>query len=697
MKKILIFLILFACIASTTFGLTYGADNYKKHNMALKSLGQNDPLLNFMTEVESKIGGETGTGTIRYVDSGVTTAGAGISWTAAYATLQEGIDASTDNAGDFIYVAQSHEEDLATAAVLLFDCPGLTVIGMGSGDEMPEFSLTAQASTVSVTAPDVTICNLRFLGEWAGGSTLGLDVQATGDGFRMFGCELRSNSSNEELLIALNVTAAANRLVIVGNSFVFETGGNESSAIVFEGASNKTIVAGNLINGDFSDYVILGTGAASVQMLIEGNIIHNLDGTSGKLISFNAATTGDIIGNISYGVGASQAIVANAMFVSPDNVMMTTEDVETRTYEAMLGAFTGASGAGQGASLYADIVLAKADTAAILADTLSISGGALPAAPTSDSLAAFIAGGGVALGTELGNSVSIIDAIGSDGAALLDVAVGLAGIIGIPTDADNAVDSTNIAPNANGSMYERLEFVQAFPGVDSATNFIGIDDAANLGVTTSVTSDADGSVLERLEFIQDQPATDVATNYLGVDDAANLGLTTAVVPDHDGSALERLEAIAMSQFGYDTPNYLAVSTGTFDTTGTWSTVASHEIATVTGLVKMLIIPQCTSSVTSVADGGTIELEDETTDASIIAISTLGAGLMVTNELWVDATLTRTILTQTQLNAITIVVSELDIGYEVKTQALSSGTIVFHIFWTPMSSTGAVVAGAGGTL
>ncbi len=366
--------------------------------------------------------------------------------------------------------------------------------------------------------------------------------------------------------------------------------------------------------------------------------------------------------------------------------------------DSKLGAYTGpAAGAAQDDNVKASLDLINTDTALIVADTDTISGAALPAAPTADSLAAFVASGGTALGTELGDSVSIIDAIGSDGAALLDVAVGLAGIIGIPTDADNAVDSTNIASNENGSVYERLEFVQAFPGVDSATNFIGVDDAANLGVTTSVTSDADGSVLERLEFIQDQPATDVATNYLGVDDAANLGLTTAVVPDHDGSALERLEAIATAQFGFDTPNYIAVTTGTFDTTGTWSTVASHEIATVTGLVKMLIIPQCTASVVSVSDGGTIELEDETTTESIIATSTLGAGVMVTNELWVDATLTRTILTQTQLNAITIIVSELDIGYEVKTQALSSGTIVFHIFWTPMSSTGAVVAGAGGTL
>ncbi len=337
-------------------------------------VGSRSPLYDqfyfHLIDFEAIDGAQIGTGTKYYVDSSISGATAGTSWATAMDTLQEAIDLCADNAGDYIYVAQAHEEEVTGAATLLFDCPGITVYGFGSGDEMPEFSLTAQASTVSVTAPDVTIFNLRFLGDWAGGSTLGIDVQATGDGFRMLGCELRSNSNNEELLIALNVTAAADRLVIAGNSFVFETGGGESSAIVFEGASNKSIVAGNRFDGDFSDYVILGTAASSVQMMIRDNTIHNLDGgASGKLISFNTATTGDIIHNIGYGVGSAQAIVADAMFVSPDNVMMTTENVETRTYESMLGAFVGDGGTDQGDSIYADVVLQKAETVLILEDT----------------------------------------------------------------------------------------------------------------------------------------------------------------------------------------------------------------------------------------------------------------------------------------------------------------------------------------
>jgi len=76
-------------------------------------------------------------------------------------------------------------------------------------------------------------------------------------------------------------------------------------------------------------------------MLVEDNIIHNYDDGAGKTIGFETASTGSIINNKCYGNGSSYAIVADAMFVSPDNICIQTEDVEGRNFESMLGAFTG--------------------------------------------------------------------------------------------------------------------------------------------------------------------------------------------------------------------------------------------------------------------------------------------------------------------------------------------------------------------
>jgi hypothetical protein len=61
---------------------------------------------------------------------------------------------------------------------------------------------------------------------------------------------------------------------------------------------------------------------------------------------------------------------------------------------------------------------------AILADTDTIAGIALPVDPVADSLAAYISSGGTAAGTNLADSKSIVDALGFDGSAF--VAGGLA-------------------------------------------------------------------------------------------------------------------------------------------------------------------------------------------------------------------------------------------------------------------------------
>ena len=137
--------------------------------------------------------------------------------------------------------------------------------------------------------------------------------------------------------------------------------------------------------------------------------------------------------------------------------------------------------------------------------------------------------------------------------------------------------------------------------------------------------------------------------------------------------------------------YIAVTADM--TSAVWNTVAAHEIATVTGAVEILILPECTG--TLVGATATLTLGDETTADSIIASS--AAPSLAIGEWWADATMTRTILTRTLMNGLDIVVVGKDIGYTIGTAALTSGSILFHMFWSPISSDGLVVAGAGGAL
>lgn len=150
-----------------------------------------------------------------------------------------------------------------------------------------------------------------------------------------------------------------------------------------------------------------------------------------------------------------------------------------------------------------------------------------------------------------------------------------------------------------------------------------------------------------------------------------------------------------AQGGYLNPRYLAV-TATF-TSATWNdfaTTPTHEVFTVTGLCRLRMWITCTGNVDSAAHGATVCFGHESdTDAFIAATdeTELDSG-----DLWYDAT--PTLACDTFATAVLDYVSNgLDIGYEIAGEALNAGSLVFHCVWEPLNATGAVAAGAGGTL
>ncbi|HYE76650.1 MAG TPA: hypothetical protein VEI97_01560, partial [bacterium] len=162
---------------------------------------------------------------------------------------------------------------------------------------------------------------------------------------------------------------------------------------------------------------------------------------------------------------------------------------------------------------------------------------------------------------------------------------------------------------------------------------------------------------------------------------------------------------AIDNVGYEVPAPLAYLEGlprnyfsvTADfTSATWNTAASHEIATVTGAARLVILPQVTGAPTSAGSAATLVLGDETTSNSLIA-STDAENLAV-GEWWFDATDTRTVASRTIYEKLDFLVHNgKDIGYTIGTEALTGGSIKFNVFWEPLDATGHVAAGAGGAL
>jgi hypothetical protein len=147
------------------------------------------------------------------------------------------------------------------------------------------------------------------------------------------------------------------------------------------------------------------------------------------------------------------------------------------------------------------------------------------------------------------------------------------------------------------------------------------------------------------------------------------------------------------------PNFLKATADM--ASATWNTAAAHRIATVTGIVLATVLPYCVTTLTDAADTATIALGVTGSPSALIAATgAAGSGgtTIDAGEFWVDATPAELVATTAQMDALTIMIpNSRNIGYTIGTAALTGGKLDFYIWWTPISTDGMLVAGAGGAL
>lgn len=164
--------------------------------------------------------------------------------------------------------------------------------------------------------------------------------------------------------------------------------------------------------------------------------------------------------------------------------------------------------------------------------------------------------------------------------------------------------------------------------------------------------------------------------------------TGGLEPGTNRSIIDEVRGAALN---YNAINYLAVPVN-FATAG-WNEAATHEVFTVTGLVRVRIVIACTGDVDSAGHGATIAFGDEVAQTWIGATDETE---LDTGDLWYDTTPTTSQDTFANV-VLDRVVNGLDLGYLISTEALTVGGLVFHCWWEPLNATGAVVAGSGGAL
>ena len=242
-------------------------------------------------------------GTVFYVDSVHGNDGAdfdGKSWATAKATLDAAVGLCTADAGDVIKIARKHAEDLAAADAVDIDVAGVTVIGMGVGDDRPTFTYTNAAGEIVIGASNVTLSNVICN---ASVTTVlkAIDIEAGATGVVIDSCKFGVDTAGtDEFNNAIVVGDQCNNYVIQ-NCECHQGTAAAVSFVKIDADTDYGKILNNFVSGAYSTACIVGDEADDM-ILIQGNILYNGQATgigvgTEPCIELAATTTGVIADN----------------------------------------------------------------------------------------------------------------------------------------------------------------------------------------------------------------------------------------------------------------------------------------------------------------------------------------------------------------------------------------------------------------
>ena len=653
MKK-LIFLLIMLIMATSAFGYTSAFDIRWGETDTYSDFPSNT-LRKCLEGMEGRLGGQIGTGNIYYVDSSATQ-GDGTSWDKAKITLQAAIDLCTADNGDVILVAQGHAESDYTGGAAMWnaDCNGIVIWGCGEGTLAPTFTYGIADANVIASADNVTISNLRLL---AGVTEVTTGIYVTGNNFTMIDCVApEPNTSTYEFDKFIVTSAGADDPAIKGCTIYSRLATGATSAIDFADV-NRPVVYGCTIVGEYSSAPVWSDNV-SLGALIKGNTIQNL--TSGEFaVEFTAATTGLVEDNVLIADTVLKILDAGSMFESR-NTLSTTADTDGLPNWVIEGGLIDSIGAQDANIQQIEDFLALADA----------------------------------------NSKILVTFAGNQDANVQQIET-------------HVVDVNTWLKTWTGQQDANIGQIEAFAVLNDANSkllvtWTGIQDANIQQIETHV---VDINTWQKTWTGQQDANIQQIEDFLALNDANSKTLVTAAGL-HDANFtlittwrglqdanIGQLEAAALPSYSH--PNYFTIDANM--TSVTWNSVAAHEIADVTGNVRMTIMAECThENLVSAGTNATIVLGVAGNTSAIWASANVDDWDLgeVASAVYAGAPtyplgVGEAHSSLTHVLTDVVIVGGLDVGYTIGTSAGTLGTIKWHVWWTPLDSTGAVTAGAGG--
>lgn len=212
---------------------------------------------------------------------------------APFSTIDFAVGACTAGRGDIIFVKAGHAETISTAAFIVLDVAGISLVGLGMGSSRPTLSWSTTASTITVAANNITIQNFLFLGTTASTFTVTAFSNANAvvaNDFCIEGCEFRDNSATTGFIACVTTGTTANQ----GDGFTF-VNNKVFRQLTSPPAANTAVVVGAAINRlTFNDNFIVNKAAnnnVALGFALGSNAVQNLQCARNRTYSLNTGTT----------------------------------------------------------------------------------------------------------------------------------------------------------------------------------------------------------------------------------------------------------------------------------------------------------------------------------------------------------------------------------------------------------------------
>lgn len=233
------------------------------------------------------------------------------SFNAPFSTIANAVSNCVAGRGDVIFVKPGHAETIAAAASIVLSKSGIALIGLGIGSNRPTLTWSTAASTITVTASNVSLYNFLFVGSMATTFTVTAFSNANAvvaNDFTIDSCEFRDLDATHGFIALVTSGTTANQgdgLTFTNNKVLrkLTSPPAANTAVVIGAAIDRLTFSNNtIVNKTANNNIALGfaLGANAVQNLVcDGNktVSLNTGTTAGELFSGSATTCSGLVSN----------------------------------------------------------------------------------------------------------------------------------------------------------------------------------------------------------------------------------------------------------------------------------------------------------------------------------------------------------------------------------------------------------------